>query len=338
MPEILDIFNNGRYNAVSLTGSILKVPKVPTFIRNSGLFREVGVRTRQVAFQIENRTVNLLPTRPWGAEPTYGTMGQEGIVYFNIPHIPHNDYVTATDVQSVLANVALIGGNAFKTVDGLVNDKLVVMRAKHDVTLEYMLWGALTGQVLNAQGAVLLDIYAQLGITKPSINFDLTNASSPLEENIRLLKRTIENNAQGAVFSGIEVFVGTTFFDRMMKNNDVIAAKDANRGTITRGVDYRNRFEFDGVVFTEVSGTLADINGVTHEFIPAAEGLAYPVGTTGLFETAFAPADTIEYVNTPGQPVYAMQERMRFGKAIEIHTQSNPLPYCKRPEMLIRLY
>jgi hypothetical protein len=51
----------------------------------------------------------------------------------------------------------------------------------------------------------------------------------------------------------------------------------------------------------------------------------------------FSPADFVETVNTRGLPRYAkVAPDSRFQRHVDTHVQSNPLPYCTRPEVLIR--
>ena len=59
--------------------------------------------------------------------------------------------------------------------------------------------------------------------------------------------------------------------------------------------------------------------------------------TRRTFATYFAPADFNETVNTLGQPLYAKQEPRRFDRGTDLHTQSNPLPLCHRPALLVKL-
>jgi hypothetical protein len=35
-------------------------------------------------------------------------------------------------------------------------------------------------------------------------------------------------------------------------------------------------------------------------------------------------------------PLYAKQEPRKFGRGTDLHTQSNPLPICLRPEVLVK--
>lgn len=50
-----------------------------------------------------------------------------------------------------------------------------------------------------------------------------------------------------------------------------------------------------------------------------------------------APADFNETVNTLGQPLYAKQDSRKFERGTDLHTQSNPLPMCHRPGVLVKL-
>ena len=58
--------------------------------------------------------------------------------------------------------------------------------------------------------------------------------------------------------------------------------------------------------------------------------------TANTFRTYFAPADFNETANTLGLPLYAKQEPRKFGRGTDLHTQSNPLPICLRPEVLVK--
>ena len=55
------------------------------------------------------------------------------------------------------------------------------------------------------------------------------------------------------------------------------------------------------------------------------------------FSSASAPADFNETVNTLGQSLYAKQEPRKFERGTDLHTQSNPLPMCHRPGVLVKL-
>jgi hypothetical protein len=105
--------------------------------------------------------------------------------------------------------------------------------------------------------------------------------------------------------------------------------------------DMRSGFSYSGITFEEYRGQAsfvqADGTLGTRRFIAAGEAHAFPVGTVDTFATYFAPADFNETVNTLGQPLYAKQEPRKFDRGTDLHTQSNPLPMCHRPGVLIKL-
>jgi hypothetical protein len=43
----------------------------------------------------------------------------------------------------------------------------------------------------------------------------------------------------------------------------------------------------------------------------------------------------LETANTMGQPYYAKQEPRKFNAGIDLWAESNVLPICKRPEVLV---
>ncbi|MNW12277.1 hypothetical protein D3C71_2099270 [compost metagenome] len=73
------------------------------------------------------------------------------------------------------------------------------------------------------------------------------------------------------------------------------------------------------------------------KFIEPGEGHAFPLGTLDTFSTYVAPADFNETVNTLGQLLYSKQAPRKFDRGTDLHTQSNPLPMCHRPALLVKL-
>lgn len=95
--------------------------------------------------------------------------------------------------------------------------------------------------------------------------------------------------------------------------------------------DVRQGFEYGGVVFEEYRGSLSGV-----DFIHADQARFVPVGVPGASQMYYAPADFVETVNTIGLPIYAKQERMKFDRGVDLHTQSNSLPIFAYPKALYK--
>jgi hypothetical protein len=68
-----------------------------------------------------------------------------------------------------------------------------------------------------------------------------------------------------------------------------------------------------------------------------ARAYFFPVGCRGCSRQDDAPADFVETANTIGLPRHAKQAvDQQFARWVMLHVQSNPLPICTRPRVLIK--
>ena len=54
------------------------------------------------------------------------------------------------------------------------------------------------------------------------------------------------------------------------------------------------------------------------------------------FKTALAPGEFMDTVNTEGEWLYARQEMKDFNRGVDLWIESNQLPYCTRPKLLVK--
>jgi hypothetical protein len=88
----------------------------------------------------------------------------------------------------------------------------------------------------------------------------------------------------------------------------------------------------EDIVFEEYRGRVGTV-----DFTDASKAYFFPVGVPGLFRQYNAPADFVETANTIGLPRYAKQAvDQQFARWVMLHVQSNPLPICTRPRVLIK--
>jgi hypothetical protein len=103
-------------------------------------------------------------------------------------------------------------------------------------------------------------------------------------------------------------------------------------------LDEPGRASLMGVPYTNVTGDLRQANySSLREGTDASKAYFFPVGVPGLFRQYNAPADFVETANTIGLPRYAKQAvDQQFARWVMLHVQSNPLPICTRPRVLIK--
>lgn len=328
-----NLANDPAFNVASLTKAINILPNKYGRLNQLGLMPVQGVATRAISVEEQNGVLTLLPTKPVGAPGTAGKAGKRKVRSFIVPHIPHDDIVLASDVQGVRA---FGSQDQMQTVVTEVNNKLQAMRNKHDITLEHLRMGALKGIILDADGSTLYDLYTEFEITQKSVDFVLGTAGTEIREKCAEVVRHIEDNLLGEVMTSVRCLVSKEFYDKLVKHATVKDAYKYFNQTQNLSGDFRKGFTFGGITFEEYRGSASD-GSTTRRFIADGEGHAFPEGTTETFQTVVSPADFNETVNTIGLPYYGKLEQRKFGRGYDLHTQSNPLPICYRPGVLVKL-
>jgi len=327
-------FHNPAFSMAALSAAINIIPNRYGRMEALNLFPPRPVRTRQIIVEEQAGVLNLLPALPPGSPGTVGTRGKRTVRSFVIPHIPHDDVVLPEEVQGIRA----FGSETeMESIAGVMARHLETMRNKHAITLEHLRMGALKGVILDADGSVIYDLFDEFDITPAVISFDLANANSNVKKKCADVLRHLEDHLKGEFMTAAHVLCSPEFYDALTDHPKV---KDAftywQQGAVLIN-DMRAGFTYGGLTFEEYRGQATDVNGVTRRFIAAGEAHVFPLGTVDAFSTYFAPADFNETANTLGQVLYAKQEPRKFERGTDLHTQSNPLPMCHRPGVLVKL-
>lgn len=338
--DFMDIFNDDAFSLTSLTAAINNIDHVPGRAGEL-VFAGVGEGVANITVSVESKDegLSLIPTSLRGAPAPKEKRDKAKLIPLGIPQIKLEETIGAHSIQGV---------RAFGTTDQLVgvqqviNQQLVKMANRHDLTLEHHRLGALRGQILDADGSVLTDLFQTFGVSQePEVDFsgllDDTDGNmmvrSTLAEVIRLMKR----NAKTVIPSTARVwaFCGDEFFDALIENESIKAAyKGYDKAEQRLGASYvQGVFEFGGVFFENYWGT--DDNETVA--IAPDECQFFWTGVPGLYAEWFAPADFLDTVNTIGLPRYSrVAPDQRFNQFVELHTQQNPLPICLRPRTLVK--
>ena len=341
MDPILNVFTQDAFSASELSRSIDLVPIKWGRLGQLNVFPDKGVPTTSVVIEFRNNQLYMLPTRPRGGPSSVGGVGRRSAKSFMIPHIPHEDVVKGDEIQ----NVRAFGQAAqLETVMDVVNRKLITMANKHDITLEHMRAGMMQGKLLDNDGTVLLNVFTEFGVTEPLVSFDWAGGSLDIVHQCNQVKRWIEDNLMGDTFDHVHAFCSPSFFDAMLTNATV---KEAYKlFTALQAVnplrdDVRKQFVFQDIVWEEYRASAgyeaADGSVTTAAFVAAGDCRFVPIGTNFTFDTYHAPPTFLDQANlAPGLKRYAKQAPEKFGRWIDIFTESNPLPFCAKPKLLIR--
>jgi hypothetical protein len=327
-------FDNPAFSMAELTKSINILPNSYGRVGQMGLFPERGVRTRQVMVEYKAGRLNLLQSKPLGSPGALHENEKRQMRSFIIPHIPYDGEILPDEYQSIRAFGSETGIQQYAR---LMNDKLQSMRNKHAITLEHLRIGALKGEVLDADGSKIYNWFEEFGIKQMVVDFKLDDPKSEVLEKCMEVLDYVEENLEGEIMTRAHTLVSKEFFRKLVNHPKVKEAYARWRDGEALRSDMRRGFEFGGITFEQYLGQATTVEGKVRRFVAENEGHVFPMGTLDTFETVFAPGDFLEAANTIGKSVYAKQEPRKFNRGIDIHTQSNPLPICYRPKVLVKL-
>lgn len=341
MPQTLNIFQDDAFGLISLTQEINNVDHVPgrageLAFANTG----EGVATDMIMIEMQNTTLSVIQTSERGAPAEQESVEKRTAKAVAIPHIKLEQSFQASQFRNV---------RAFGSTSEIAGPKNVISRqmakhaARHDLTLERHRLGALRGRVLDADGALILNLYTLFGVSEPTaVDFStvLTGETTELplvRTKCHELQRTMQRTAKIAWPGSAKIwaFCGDNFFDMLVESSSVratVAGTDAARAVL--GDSYVNGVIYFGGVFWEnYRGT--DDNATVA--IDTDDARFFPVGIPGLYSEYYAPADFMDTVDSIGLPRYAKTAvDQEFGRWVKLHTQQNPLALCNRPQVLIR--
>jgi hypothetical protein len=353
MPELMDIFNNDAFRMTSMTAAVNKTPYRPDFLGSLGIFTPTPIRTIDAAVAMtDNGTIEVVQTTPRGAPPYEQKVQPQNIRSFRTPRIAIGDTIYAHELQGILSRAMISGGDVGMVLQDLQSeiayrlDGPTGLRSKQEATKERMRLGAIAGIVLDKDGSTLYNWATAFGVSLPAeIAFNLS-AASPAPGVLTTLVRQTERSilrasgaGQGNTSARLIGLAGDTFFDNLIKHADVMPAWNvfqANAATrialgATADVRAFTTFSWGGIDWINYRGT--DDNATIA--IAPDKVKFIPVGIPGLFQEVTAPAETFDYINTLGLPIYVMvlpdRDRNQF---VRLETYSYPMYIATRPDLL----
>ncbi len=347
MDHLVDIFSGDNFSVRSLTDSINIIPNMYGRVNQLGIFQEKSIDTTLVSVEFNQGVLNLIPKSDRGTPAPKNKSAKRHAKQFEVPRIALDDVILPSDIQ----NVRAFGSMNMKTPESVTNDKLLELSNKHDITNEYLKMGALTGVVLDASGDTIVDIFTEFGVTELSQAIDFDDTAETVRSKLVAIKRHIKLALLGDTMSYVHALCSSDYFDALIESEAAKRAYDnyMTSTAVGQGMaaasanpqrdDVRDGFMWQGIFFEEYLGTATVLDSAgaasSKDFIDAGEARYFPVGTQNTFREWHAPADWMETVNTPGLKKYAKVVPEDGNRHVELLSQSNPLPMCLRPAVLV---
>lgn len=329
----MQIFLNDAFRPATLTSAINRAPFKPGFLGSLNLFKPNPVRTITVAIESVDGKLSLIQTSERGAPLEQADAGKRTIRDFRTVRIAKGDVLHAHQIQGIrpyglVSELQQVIDEVARRTNTLLDDV--------DVTMENMMLGAVQGILLDADGSVIRNWYDEFGIAQAAeIDFELDDPSTDVRGKCTKVVRAMQIASRGAWLPGTQVhaLAGNDFYDKLIAHDHVrdTYLNQQAAADLRAGVAFGS-FNVGGITFHNYRGTDSGDVG-----IDAGVAKFFPVGAKDAFEVAQSPGESFDFVNTPGQRVYAMlvpdKERNMWVKP-EVYAY--PLHVCTQPGMLQR--
>lgn len=326
----LDVFKGDGFSLQSLTDIVVKLPYAPTRIGRLGLFVASGITTTSIEVESKAGTLSLVANKDRGVPGSNIIVPKRELRTFRTMHLPQPVSMMADEVQ----NIRAFGKESEEELaTDRLSEKLAIATGNLDVTAEWHRMGAIKGIVYDSDGTTAItNLFTEFGVAQNTHNLVLSVTTTSIITECLAIKRKIEAELGGMMYTNIRVLCSSGFFDSFTTHAMVVDAyRLYNQSSMLRS-DNRSGFQFAEMTWEEYRGNVSG-----QEFVEANCAYAIPEGVPGMFVTKYAPANYMDTVNTVGLPRYAARESMDFNKGVNFEVQSNPLHLNLRPRAVVKL-
>ena len=334
--SILDVFQGDAFSFRSLSAQVDRAEYIPSFLGSmSGLFDFVPIRTTEVWVEERDLGFAIIQTSERGAPPRQEGGEKRKARGFRTVRVADASRVYAHELQNIRAM-----GDEFAVKDlqmEIARRQLKITR-NLDLTEENMRLGAIQGKVVDADGSVIydwFDEFAQSAATEKTFDFGASSTIGDIIKATNAIRRGIVRNLKGLGGAGVTVHAlcGDDFWDAFVMSPEVRQSYQYAMQATALQNDVGNAWEtfrFGQIMWHNYRGT-DDNSSVA---IGAKKVKFFPVGA-GIFKEVYAPAEPLQFTNTPGQRRYSwmVPDRDRNMWA-DVEVYAYPLHICTMPQAL----
>lgn len=322
------------FSYAALTASVNKLPNMPTKIGASGLFADIGL-PGTILFGVEYRDgrLFLVPATDRDGRPNQAGRNRRNRVILECAHLPLSAAILPSELVPVQPFGVDVAGAQTNAMAIAINDRLQTLKNSIEATREWHRIGAIKGEVLDANGEVIYDLFDAFKITAglKVIAIDFATATTDVRGQIMDGKRHAEERLFGAMTTGFRAYCGKAYFDALTSHPTVEKAYANYQAAADRlGGDVRKGFVYGDVEWIEYNVTVSG-----KKFVDDDKAHMFPLGG-GVFAMNNGIANYNDAVGTVGQPWYAKAKERDMNKGWDIEVQANPGAINLFPEAMVQ--
>lgn len=330
MDNFLDIVNGDAFSFTTLTAAINKVEQEPFKLGQILNIEEKGINTLTATVEETEGKIRVIKSTPRGGNGVKAQSTKRKVRSFAVPHYVEEDSILATEVQGrrQFGSTSLL-----ETVEARKNEKFAAMRKNHEITAEFGRAGMVQGVLYDADGSVLYDWFDEFELDRNTHTINIGNPATDLRKEAIALKRKSEAKLGGYLYRGFYWLLTAAEFDAVIAHPSLYKMYERwMEGAALRNDPRKGLQIADNVTLMSYEpNNVGDLN-----FLPTNKSFFLP-DADGLYHGRFAPADTVEAAGTDGLPFYGMAEPMKFGRGVDLQTESNFVYFNEKPDTVVEV-
>jgi len=323
-----------NFQVVDRTNELLLLPQNWTLMNDSGMWNEEFLTTKTVTFEERNGSLSIVKDQVEGTRPQTTGNDLRKLHSYPMTHHPMLDALLPQDIAQVLRPGAL--APELDTKERALMWKMEKIRKSYDRTLNFARFRTLAnGDLWAPNGTIAGNLYTDFSVTRQSVNFDLTNASSDIIAKCEQVISNFQSQAtEGQEIQRVVAYCSYGFFSALVAHPKVAAAYNlyavAAPQQISRdragGMGLYRRFVFSNIEFIEVTQS---IDGTP--LVDADKAVFVADDGDGAFMTYFGPCQRFGYVNTTAERNYLWTFEDPRGTQITLESEMNMINIMRRP-------
>ncbi|MDE5603019.1 MAG: major capsid protein, partial [Helicobacter sp.] len=241
---------------------------------------------------------------------------------FEVPRFAQEGVINATDLNE-LKSFENGGGDLPKALSQKISEIITNHKENYALTQEFMAVGAVFGRVVDGKGNVLFEVEIK--------NKATFNNTKKLNDSFAEIYDSFSKNL--GYHPEFDLYVSRDLYQEIHSKAEVEGLFKVNQAKLEK-----NTMQIYGVdIIPYVASYKNKASKKDTQFLSGKKGMAIPK-TRGVFQLHYSRAHHIQALNLSAQKFFAAKpEELAQGRGYCLHTESNVLPICVRPDALVQL-
>lgn len=315
--EAMELFTLEAMQKIVIEKKTIETPFLSKYFKN-----QIGHIGANVAIPIKKSENFILHAISKTASAVLSEDSEEILMKFEVPRFAQEGTINATDLNE-LKSFENGGGDLPKALSQKIAEIITNHKENFVLTQEFMAVGAVFGRVVDGKGNVLFEVEVKNKAT-------FGNAKT-LHESFGEIYDSFSKNL--GYHPEFDLYVSRELYEGIHNKATEEGLFKVNQAKLEK-----SSMQIYGInIIPYVASYRNKSSKRDVQFLSGRTGMAIP-STQGIFQLHYSRAHHTQALNLSAQKFFAAKpEELQGGRGYSLHTESNVIPICVRPDALVKL-